>query len=243
MRRLLHPGMSFLLPLLCWLGAAGQGDSLVTTGKASFYGDAFHGLETSSGDIFDAHDFTAAHRTLPFGTIVSVTNKNNGKNVIVRVNDRGPFVKSRIIDLSKSAARKIGMVPYGVVPVRIQVLDLLDNYPLSDSLLHDGDTWDCYGKRRPLHGPSVFAWSTRDVRHALYMATGMALDYHCDSVRIEVAGPPDRRQYHVYITALPSDPEAKQLVGLLRKNGFSSARFISSASVSAGRLRGGQSAK
>jgi rare lipoprotein A len=84
---------------------------------------------------FNQNDFTAAHRSLPFGTIVSVTNKKNGKNAIVRINDRGPYVKSRIIDLTKSAARKIDMVPFGVVPVKIQVLDLLDHIPLNDSLM------------------------------------------------------------------------------------------------------------
>jgi len=127
-----------------------QTDSLQTSGKASFYHDNFQGLETSSGDLYDMNDFTAAHRTLPFNTFVHVTNKQNNKSVIVRINDRGPFRKSRIIDLTRSAAQKIKMVPYGVVPVRIHVLDLLDNLQLNDHALTQNEVWDCYGKKRAL---------------------------------------------------------------------------------------------
>src|SRR5437868_123163 len=107
-----------------------QNDSLQTTGKASFYHDGLHGLETSSGDVYDKNDFTAAHRTLPFNTLVHVTNKQNNKGVVVRINDRGPYKKSRIIDLARSAAQKIEMVPYGGVPPKIRVRHLLHFSPL-----------------------------------------------------------------------------------------------------------------
>jgi rare lipoprotein A len=79
------------------------------TGEASFYGKEFNGRQTSSGERFDMHALTAAHRTLPFGTRVRVTNLANGKSVIVRVNDRGPHVRARIIDLSYGAAHEIGI--------------------------------------------------------------------------------------------------------------------------------------
>ena len=92
------------------------------TGLASWYGSDFHGKKTSCKEIYDMHALTAAHKTLPFQSHVKVTNLNNGKNVTVRINDRGPFVKGRIIDLSFAAAQRLGMVEDGVVPVRVQVL-------------------------------------------------------------------------------------------------------------------------
>ncbi len=92
---------------------------ITETGKASFYADKFKGRKTASGDIFRQNKKTAAHKTLPFGTKVKVTNLANGKTVKVRVNDRGPFVAGRIIDLSKKAARKLNMVNAGVANVKI----------------------------------------------------------------------------------------------------------------------------
>jgi rare lipoprotein A len=91
-------------------------------GMASWYGPGFHGRKTASGERFNQNALTAAHRSLPFGTKVRVTNVNNGRSVIVRINDRGPFHGNRIIDLSKGAARAIGVMSSGVAPVRIQIL-------------------------------------------------------------------------------------------------------------------------
>jgi len=91
-------------------------------GIASWYGEDFHGKLTSNQEIYNMYAMTAAHKTLPFGTYVRVTNLTNGKSVVVRINDRGPFVKGRIIDLSYSAAEKLGMSETGVAPVEIKVL-------------------------------------------------------------------------------------------------------------------------
>lgn len=89
-------------------------------GKASFYADFFQGRQTSNGETFKQRKLTAAHRTLPFGTRVRVKNLKNGKTVKVRINDRGPFVDGRIIDLSRKAARKLGMINDGVAPVELE---------------------------------------------------------------------------------------------------------------------------
>lgn len=93
---------------------------MVAIGKASYYGKGFQGKKTAAGRRFNTMDFTAAHRSLPFGTIVRVTNLNNGKQVFVTINDRGPFVKSRIIDLSTAAAQQLGIVSSGIGKVRIE---------------------------------------------------------------------------------------------------------------------------
>lgn len=102
-------------------GAVASGHS--ESGQASYYGNEFHGRKTANGERFDQGQLTAAHRTLPFGTRVKVTNTQNGKSVIVRVNDRGPFVKGRVIDLSISAFKSLASLNAGVVPVRLQVID------------------------------------------------------------------------------------------------------------------------
>ncbi len=91
-------------------------------GIASWYGPNFHGKRTSNGEIYDMHDFTAAHKTLPMNTMVKVTNLRNNKSVVVRINDRGPFVSNRIIDLSYAAAKKIDMIKTGTAPVELEVL-------------------------------------------------------------------------------------------------------------------------
>ena len=95
-------------------------------GNASWYGNPFHGRRASNGEVYDMYKLTAAHRTLPFETMVRVTNLNNGKTTTVRITDRGPFVDNRIIDLSQAAAREIESIGPGVVPVRVEVLGNVD---------------------------------------------------------------------------------------------------------------------
>ena len=91
-------------------------------GRASWYGPGFHGRRTASGERFNTWAYTAAHRSLPFGTKVRVTNLRNGRAVVVRINDRGPYSGGRVIDLSKAAAQAIGMLRAGTAPVRIEII-------------------------------------------------------------------------------------------------------------------------
>ena len=91
-------------------------------GQASWYGSHHQGKKTANGERFNQHELTAAHRTLPFGTKVKVTNARTNKSVIVRINDRGPYAKGRIIDLSRAAAQQLNIVNSGVAPVHIQVI-------------------------------------------------------------------------------------------------------------------------
>lgn len=94
---------------------------------ASFYGTAFHGKQTSNGEIFDMNALTCAHKSLPFNTILKVTNLSNGKTVRVRVNDRGPFVVGREIDLSTAAAKKLDMITAGTIKVKLEIVKLGPN--------------------------------------------------------------------------------------------------------------------
>jgi len=98
----------------------------IITGKASWYGPKFHGKKTSNREVYDMYGMTAAHKELPFNTMIEVTNLENGKSCIVRINDRGPFVKKRILDLSKGAAIQIGLDRMGVAKVKIRIISLGD---------------------------------------------------------------------------------------------------------------------
>jgi rare lipoprotein A (peptidoglycan hydrolase) len=102
----------------------------VIYGEASFYGAEFQGKKTASGEVFDMNGLTAAHLELPFGTLCRVTNLTNQKEVIVRVNDRGPFVKNRVMDLSYGAAKELDAVASGVIEVKIEVLSYGDDEQL-----------------------------------------------------------------------------------------------------------------
>ena len=93
-------------------------------GEASYYADKFHGRKTANGEIFDMHKISAAHKTLPFDTMLEVTNLENNKSVIVRVNDRGPYKKGRILDLSYRAAQEVDMIKTGVARVKIRILKM-----------------------------------------------------------------------------------------------------------------------
>ena len=117
--------------LACLLVASptGQGPQFADTlpdwmqqGRVSWYGPGFHGRRTANGEIFDTHALTMAHRSLPLGTTVRVTNLENGRSVVLRVNDRGPYVRGRVADLSHAAAERLGFVDDGVVPARIELL-------------------------------------------------------------------------------------------------------------------------
>jgi rare lipoprotein A len=112
----------FLGLLSCATSNLSDKKSVYQSGKASWYGEKYHGRKTASGEKYNMNAMTAAHKKLPFGTKVKVTSKINGQSVVVRINDRGPFAKSRIIDVSKAAAKKLGMIQKGEIPVTIIVL-------------------------------------------------------------------------------------------------------------------------
>jgi len=117
------PCRALLLAMVGLLGSCGGGKSAFTqTGQGSYYADKFEGRKTASGTKYRGRKLTAAHNTLPFGTVVRVTNQRNHRSVKVTVTDRGPHVKGRIVDLSKKAARRIDLIDAGVAPVQLKVV-------------------------------------------------------------------------------------------------------------------------
>ena len=106
-------------------------------GKASYYSNGLHGRRMSNGERYDRNAFTCAHRTLPFGTRLKITNPRNGKSVIVRVTDRGPFVRGRVVDLSYAAARELGTLASGVAYVKVELVRKETEIPFpSESMVH-----------------------------------------------------------------------------------------------------------
>jgi len=113
---------------------------MLQSGVASWYGPNFHGKATANGETFNMNDLTAAHRTLPFNTVVAVENMDNGRSVVVRINDRGPYVANRVIDLSRRAAREIDMIGTGTANVQIYLVETGDR-PVPDGAVTNNETF------------------------------------------------------------------------------------------------------
>jgi rare lipoprotein A len=167
----------------------------VEEGIASWYGIPFDGHRTSNGEIYDMHQFTAAHKTLPFGAIVRVTNLRNGKQTEVRINDRGPFVADRVIDLSLSAAQAIDMVGPGTVPVRLEMISGANPFV-------------------GFFGVQVGAFQVQE--NAERLRARLLASY--SSVNIALYDSPNGLFYRVRVGRLPNERAAQQLASELRAN-------------------------
>lgn len=163
-------------------------------GDASWYGVPFHGRRASNGEIYDMNQLTAAHRTLPFETMLHVTNLNNGKATTVRITDRGPFIENRILDLSLAAARELEMVAAGVAPVRIEILSGPD--PASGFF-------------------SVQVGAFRDRANAERLRERLKADY--SPIFIQQLDSPDGSFYRVRVGRVSSEEAAHQLGDTLRQ--------------------------
>lgn len=166
-------------------------------GIASWYGHPFHGRQTANGEVYDMEGMTAAHKTLPFGSVVEVRNLDNGKKTVVRINDRGPFVEGRIIDLTKKAAREIDMIGPGTARVRVRVL----------------------GQMAPAHAPNriytVQVGAFRDKKNASSLKKNLAKRYQDVAViKVELE---DRTFYRVRVGRFPDISRARQVAQLLEQ--------------------------
>ena len=220
--KLYHAAFLFSFTLLFAECAERKGNAPeeMQSGKASYYGDEFHGDTTASGDIYDQNEFTAAHRTLPFGTLVLVVNEKNKKQVVVSINDRGPFRKKRIIDLSVASAMRIGMYERGIAPVKILPLRVLEQTAIADSLMKEGEIRDCFGNEKKLSGLSIRLCQADDIRHAFYLASTLVLDDGIDSVYVKAAGKGKYRKYQLLVSAVKKKKDAVKLFNEFRREGF-----------------------
>jgi len=144
---------------LLWIGGLAKALAqvgYVEEGEASYYAPAFHGRRTASGEKYDRWAYTAAHRTLPFGTVVRVTEKTTGRSVVVRINDRGPFKLTRIIDLSEGAAKELGILARGTAQVRVEVIQVPEEAPQGTRGGASGAALFTYPEGRPFQ-PKPYA--------------------------------------------------------------------------------------
>ncbi len=169
-------------------------------GMASWYGPGFHGKKTSSGEVFDMHGFTAAHRTMPFGTTLKVRNRENGRWVQVKVNDRGPFVRGRILDLSYGAAKDLDMIGTGTALVEIQVVGRRED-----------DVRLVREKEKTGYTVQVGAFIQQE--NALKLKEQLERRYQ--PVYIRIAETSDQRYYRVRVGRLPTEEQADQLASRL----------------------------
>ena len=173
-------------------------------GIASWYGRDFHGKKTSNGEIYDMHALTAAHKTLPLGVYVKVENRDNGKEIVVRVNDRGPFVKNRIIDLSYAAAKKLGYDNVGTARVRIEAL----GYKATDAA--GGETYTA-PENYETGNFAIQVGSFKDPSNAERLAAEMRKRYGRAEVRVaDVNGDKFNRVLVGKYTSLSSAEEAEK---------------------------------
>lgn len=194
-------------------------------GKASYYGKEFEGRKTANGDIFRNADYTAAHRKLDFNSYVRVTNEKNNLSITVRINDRGPYVRSRIIDLSEGAARRIGSFQHGLASVRIEILNIIKKTPEIDSIFSCNDVLDCLGNPEKLKGYSLSIWSSKDIVHALYVANELYLHEDIEKVIIIGSGIGDKRIYTLVMSEFPTKAAAIESKDYFEKKGFMSVKL------------------
>ena len=198
-----------------------SGEGFVQKGMASWYGKDFHGKKTSNGEIYNMYSKTAAHKTLPFGTYVKVENLSNLKEVIVRINDRGPFVIGRIIDLSYGAGRQIGLVGPGVAKVRLVALSRKIGRIKSGNgyvpLVEAADF------RKGKFSIQVGAFENKD--NAIRLGDRLRVIFHYVTITTYVS-PQEKTLYRVRVSLSNDLTEANKMVDKLKYLGFSETFIV-----------------
>jgi rare lipoprotein A len=175
------------------------------TGIASWYGIPYHGRRAANGEIYDMNQLTAAHRTLPFGTMVRVTSETNGKSVTVRITDRGPFIDGRIIDLSREAAKRIDMLGPGIMQVRLEVAGPAETRAGTPLLNSPAIDQGAFGVQVGLFNDKSRAEKLKASLEKRYRNVDL------------VAREGERTQWRVLVGNVPTQPEAEALASMLRQ--------------------------
>lgn len=225
--------LSGLLILLFCDFSRGQ-EKKSQTGVASYYAADFHGKRTASGEKYNMHALTAAHPSLPFDTYVKVTNLNNSKYVIVRINDRGPHTKKRIIDLSKAAAQKIGLIKSGIARVKVEVVPDPDvaeveevrqaapaseTYANTRSELASGNCYDNSGKKVSLTGYVIQTGSFTNEENALEnlkkLSSAYKNNFYCEVEKVK-----GKTVYRILTGTYKTEEAARKELKRLKSSGI-----------------------
>lgn len=205
-----------LIQFIAIVALKGQGEAFIQYGKASFYADSFDGKKTANGEVYSHTRLTAAHLTIPFGTRVKVTNLANKKQVIVRINDRGPYVKGRVIDLSKAAATKLDFIQDGVTEVKLEVLkEKMDQTPVvqpekvpaNDFSSNKAGYYHVDASVANPRGFGIQVGSFREAANLVEILAGFD-DAFKSTTMVQVAGSANDRIYRVIVGSFASREEA-----------------------------------
>lgn len=194
----------------------------VQTGKASFYADKFDGHPTASGEKYRHNKLTGAHKTLPFGTIVRITNVDNNQSVEVTINDRGPYVDGRIIDVSKSAAEKLGFVNKGLAEVKLEVIDPGDGKtsdparPIDNVVVDENEFYDFEISRQKPKGYGIQVGTYQELVNLMRLADNLKNSYK-KQVTVQVKLMNGVKYYGLILGKFPSRPKAEQFREELKK--------------------------
>jgi len=195
-------------------------------GKASFYANKFHGRKTASGEKYNMYAYTAAHKSLPFNSLVKVVNTKNNKSCLVRINDRGPYSKGRIIDISKAAAKTIGLFKAGAGHVRIEIIDIPNqndklelvaskdlHFP-STAMLFPGSTYNIWGMKQQKSEFNIHISSFLDLNRAREEAIDL-LKLGIKNVSIEVLNQGGNKVFRILVTSLDTKTDAERVLANL----------------------------
>jgi rare lipoprotein A len=218
-----------MLILLCELTYS-QNDSLYINksakGKASFYGPKFEGRKTYNGEIFSNFNLTAAHKTFPMNSIVRVTVVQNNRYIFVRVNDRGPFVKGRIIDLTDAGAVGLDFTHAGTEYVNVRLLEEIQLTPELRQRFNDVEfVHDCLGNTTTLKGKAVQVGAFLSIEHALYNACDLYNDKELNDIAIKVITVGKQKRYMVIIHNIKSEALCEDMIQIVYTRGMVNAKI------------------
>lgn len=194
----------------------------VQTGKASFYADKFEGRPTASGEKYKHNKLTAAHKTLPFGTKVKVTNTANNESVEVVINDRGPYVDGRVIDLSRSAAEKLGFINQGLADVKVEVIDAGDGKSISQGSMvsnvsvNENEFYDLSISRATPKGFGIQIGTYQELVNLMRLADNLKSSYK-KSVSVQVKVLNGVKFYSLILGDFGNRPKAAQFLDKVKK--------------------------
>lgn len=211
--------LSLLLVVLCCVFAV---QAQIQTGKASFYADKFEGSPTASGEKYKHSKLTAAHKTLPFGTKVRVTNIANNQTVEVVINDRGPYVDGRVIDLSRSAAQQLGFINQGLAEVQIEVIDAGDGKgggqitPIDKVVVDEKEFYDFEIKRLTPKGYGVQIGTYQELVNLMRLADNLKNSYK-KKVNVQVKVVNGLKYYSIILGEFGTRNKAENFLGEVKK--------------------------
>lgn len=218
--------MLVLLPALTGEATAqkapfAQEAPFVQTGVASYYAEEFHGKRTANGETYSMWAMTAAHQTLPFNSLVKVTNLENGKSIVVRINDAGPFVDNRIIDLTRAGAAKLGMIEKGTARVRLEVVGRDESRATTVS---DNEYYDITARRTQLEGFGIQLGSFEDMDNLIRQLDALARKGVRDAV-VQIARTDAGVLHRIVVGNFPSRAAAEKRLAELKASGLAGFVF------------------